>query len=54
MLDNINFISENQENQPEPILTLEEMNDAIAVLFYFRESVGLEQGIVYRRRLDVP
>ena len=37
----------------EPITTLEQMNRAIYALFWYRESLGLEAAVMFRRMLDV-
>ena len=36
-----------------PIRTLEEMNRAIYALFWYRESLGLEVAVLFRRMLDI-
>lgn len=37
----------------EPITTLEQMNRAVYALFWYRESLGLEAAVMFRRMLDV-
>ena len=38
----------------EPITTLEQMDNAIYALYWYRWSLGLEMAIAFRRRLGAP